>query len=201
MAVYCPELNLSYIETPRTASIATSAFLIKYYNGKQISDHHHLNFPSNSFKISCVRNPYDLLCSIYCVFRNSFTNKDLQIPSWATSNEWKLFCNLQKTINISKFTFSQFIEYYPIIKFKLDRYYYMAQNGELDDWIYFEKLQDGIDRILALKGIKNEFKVEFVNMTKGKLNYLSLYTPSILGFVYKQNRSYCKFHGYYPDLI
>ncbi len=196
MAVFCKELNLLFIECPRTGCTSIAKFFKKNYDGISCTKHSkveeslkYFNLEKDKvFKVCGVRNPFSSLHSLYykALARSLVINKDF-LPAWGRRQVVK--------IKDCDYNFKNFIKIYS----KVPKLYLSYQQGLVDDVIRFEDLENELNRILKIAGVDNIFKLTQVNKTVNKTtHYREMFDYELFNIIYKENKEYCDFYSYIP---
>lgn len=220
MAIYCEDIGLLYISTPRTACTSTEDLLINHYGGRKICGrkisykHHCLKtvlcaneLSDGLLKVTGIRNTYDSLVSEYhkWVFRHypqflhgrdmQFKNNPesfLEVCKWAYETHPSMTDFFLADSRLTDYLLRRPIE---ICKEVVGRMY--------DDLIRFEDLQSEVDRVLARLSVgcfavKNSHKLPVKNVTEQRREkeYRSFYTPLLKRMVDDKCGEYIQATGY-----
>tara|TARA_Y100000034_G_C6875215_1_gene400159 strand:+ start:533 stop:1189 length:657 start_codon:yes stop_codon:yes gene_type:complete len=208
MAVYCSEIGLLYICTPRTGSNSIRCFLKENYNGVDVGKYHgslgaslDIIGTKEVLKITTIRNQFDSLFSKYC--KADMILKDAKKAT--NPKAWESVIEICNSI-IGGTSFSDLFKKYP--NFSAMRWMTPVENvktmqgstyfSEFDDLIYFSNIQKDVDRILKKLGVDNEIKVPTHNVTanRNKADYKNQYTEEARNVVIKMFRYYLIKEGF-----
>lgn len=179
-----------FVQLPRSASTSIGRELCEQYDGHKIKilPKHSLYSrflrianaeEKNYFVFSSIRNPLDVVVSIYTQFKDDNWGVYNDPRKWRKNGGWVSDYQLRQFnfVNNNKADFPTFFKKYYKLTYEnrsgVDHKYY-------DFVIRFENLQDDFSKVLELIGIETKRPLPNVNKTKNKdKSFWDYYTPEI----------------------
>lgn len=159
MAIYCPDLKLLYVSTPRTGSTTVSLTLRNEFGGIDVGWKHSTIAEAikakplelkRLLKVTAIRNPFDSTVSKYFKLKNERgALQKTALQQWVTEN------------NAS---FAETLMFNPRVMISHSRTDKEVLRNKFDFLIRFENLQDDFDKMMRLVG-EEPFELPIRNET------------------------------------